>query len=372
MKMVKIEKLIHKVTNKNKEDLDLHLYGVSMSKNFIDSAANIIGTDMTTYKIINKNQFACNPMHIGRDKILPVAIYKNDEPGLISPAFTIFEVNNENELLPEYLYLFLSTNLVDKYLWFKSDSSVRGSVDFEEICNMYIPLLDIDEQKSFVSNVHIIDSKINSNNLLSNSLSNYLNVLLREMLSEEDNAGVLWERKPICDLSYKISAGGDKPLEFSEIETEEYNIPVYSNGIDNKGLFGYTNVPKITSDAITISARGTIGYVCLRKPNFVPIVRLITIEPNEDLIPIKYLYMYLNNMKINGFGTTQQQLTVPEFKNTSIIIPPKEVYEKYQKNIELIFDKMDSCEIINNSLIKLKKHFIESFYLKQNGGVLNV
>lgn len=146
-----------------------------------------------------------------------------------------------------------------------------------------------------------------------------------------------WREAELGDVAM-LSAGGDKPVRCSPIPTDECTIPVFSNGIDNLGLYGYTDHPKVTEEGVTVSARGTIGFVCLRQIPFVPIVRLVTVIPNNVFITTKYLYLYLKSIHIAGVGTTQQQLTVPDFKKYKILVPSLEVVKDFTQIAEPMFD----------------------------------
>ena len=128
-----------------------------------------------------------------------------------------------------------------------------------------------------------------------------------------------WCRLPI--ITTDIFAGGDKPDICEKRATEICNIPIYSNGIENDGLYGYTNKPRITEPSITISARGTIGFCCARKTPFVPIVRLITITPSKE-ISLYYLKTVFKALIETGEGSSIPQLTVPGIKLKLIPIPP--------------------------------------------------
>lgn len=130
-----------------------------------------------------------------------------------------------------------------------------------------------------------------------------------------------WEKKKLEDISEKIMAGGDKPRVFSETVSDECKVPVYANGVQNKGLCGYTNKATIHDESITISARGTIGFCCVRNEPFVPIVRLITIIPKKN-VNIHYLNYVMNNLSIENNGVAIPQLTVPMLKGITIPIPP--------------------------------------------------
>ena len=167
----------------------------------------------------------------------------------------------------------------------------------------------------------------------------------------------------ICDVCSEIFAGGDAPKgNMSETKTEEYNIPIYANGEANEGLYGYTNKARVTKPSITVSARGTIGYTAIRPTPFVPIVRLITLTPNPELIDIKYLYYAAQNYKFDGSGTSIPQLTVPSLKKYSFPLPAMEE----QAHIVMILDNV--CDLIDQKKQQLelldelvKSHFIELF-----------
>ena len=124
------------------------------------------------------------------------------------------------------------------------------------------------------------------------------------------------ELNEICN----ISAGGDKPQIVSNVKTEN-SVPIYSNGTIDEGLYGYTNKAKINDKAVTVSARGTIGFTCLRLEPFYPIVRLISLVPKDSRVCAEFLYLSILEMNIISTGTTQQQLTVPSFKQEKITVP---------------------------------------------------
>ena len=113
----------------------------------------------------------------------------------------------------------------------------------------------------------------------------------------------------------QISAGGDRPKVCSDERTKGTPIPVYSNGLDRDGLYGYTDVAKIEGDTVTISARGVnVGTVCYRKEPFLPIVRLLSLIPDRKTVDAKYLYYVLKNTPLSGTGSAQPQITAPMIK----------------------------------------------------------
>jgi len=170
------------------------------------------------------------------------------------------------------------------------------------------------------------------------------------------------------NISVSISAGGDKPNIFSKQPTNECNIPIYSNGIENNGLFGFTNTAKIFNECITISARGTIGFTCVRKKPFVPIVRLITVIP-ENIIMTEYLKIVCDALLEKGEGTSTPQLTVPFIKEKLIPLPPVNEQNKIINNISIILIKLNSIfDEVNdlNVLIDKTKNKILDYYFGED------
>ena len=144
-----------------------------------------------------------------------------------------------------------------------------------------------------------------------------------------------WEIKRLEELAIKLFAGGDKPKVFSEHPTGSLNIPVYANGVSLNGLVGYTDKAIVDKESITISARGTIGFCCIRQTPFVPIVRLITIIPTEE-IRTRYLYYALSNATIENNGVAIPQLTIPMIKGIPIPVPPREEQERIVAELDCL------------------------------------
>ena len=162
-----------------------------------------------------------------------------------------------------------------------------------------------------------------------------------------------WQIKTLNEVCNKISAGGDKPDDCTTEKTEENQIPIFSNGIKNKGLCGYTKTPAITKPALTISARGTIGFACVRYEPFFPIVRLICVIPNEKLVVLEFLCYVLQYIIPQGEGTSVPQLTIPNFKKIEIPIPPLDE----QKRIASALSKIDAYLENTIKLIEEKERF---------------
>ncbi len=151
-----------------------------------------------------------------------------------------------------------------------------------------------------------------------------------------------WCRLP--EISNSILAGGDRPTICTKEKTSENNIPIYANAVDKEGLYGFTNKPQVTEKAITISARGTIGFTCIREEPFVPIVRLIVLVPNLTIIQLKYLKSTFDTLLNMTEGSSIPQLTIPSIKTFLFPLPPIEEQKRIVERIEQIFKQLDILE----------------------------
>ena len=209
----------------------------------------------------------------------------------------------------------------------------------------------LEEQRRIAGILGAIDDKIENNRRINTNLELQAQALYKQWFV--DNRSDDWETLTLDDVA-AISAGGDKPQVCSEQKTQECNIPIYSNSIDREGLYGYTNNPRIIENSITISARGTIGYVCLRTEPYVPIVRLISVIPTHDNMSAYFLYLWALTQNISGTGTTQQQLTVPAFRTTQIVVPSQEILIRFNKVVKPIFDCIKQNKAENETLATLR------------------
>ena len=161
---------IHKVENRNRDLKVSKLVGLSMTKEFRISTSNIVGTDMSVYKVVNKWQFSCDFMSVIRVHKFPVVLKTDDKPVLVSPAYTVFEVNNQNELNPEYLMMWFRRSEFDRYADFKCDSAIRGGFDWDALCDCMLPIPSPEKQQEIVREYHTIQNRIVLNNQLISKL----------------------------------------------------------------------------------------------------------------------------------------------------------------------------------------------------------
>lgn len=177
--------------NRNAEDSEV--LGVSIGKEYMPSVANIIGTDLSNYKLVRKNRFACNPMHVGRDKVLPIALYSKKTPAIVSPAYFTFEVINTDEVLPEYLMLLFSTPIFDKNCWFRTDGTVRGGISWDDLCRVELPVPDIEEQRNFVRSVNLLQHRIHMLERIGLIVEQSTQFIFDKLISQEGNLATVDE-----------------------------------------------------------------------------------------------------------------------------------------------------------------------------------
>ncbi|MCT7506640.1 restriction endonuclease subunit S [Aliarcobacter cryaerophilus] len=168
-----------------------------------------------------------------------------------------------------------------------------------------------------------------------------------------------WEWKKLENISKKIFAGGDKPDKVSEFKTDELNIPIYANAVKNNGLYGYSNIYKVDEECITISARGTIGFTVVRNEKFFPIVRLIVLIPNEQVLS-KILKYYLDYELVENTGSSIPQLTVPTVKELFFPLPPLEEQKRIVAKLDILFEKIDKAIALHQKNIDEADIFMAS------------
>ena len=145
---------------RNKNNITDKVLGINIEIYFIPSVANVIGTDLSKYKLISKAKFACNPMHVGRDERLPVAFYTDDEPAIVSPAYFMFEIKDTSVLNSEYLMMWFRSPEFDRLCWLRTDGSVRGGITWDDICRMEIPIPPLEKQLEIVNGYNAITERI--------------------------------------------------------------------------------------------------------------------------------------------------------------------------------------------------------------------
>ena len=263
--------------------------------------------------------------------------------------------DNYDGILKEYLYYYFI--VVRGRLVNQANGSVFKNLKTDIVRNFDINLPDLETQQKIVNILSQMDKKIEVNIEINKNLLQLSKVIFKNWFVEfgpfsgiQPEDWKISTLEEVCDLK----AGGDKPNVVSDEITDICIYPIYSNGLDKDGLYGYTDQAKIFEESVTVSARGTIGFVCLRHVPYVPIVRLVSVIPKKEFISAKYLYLFLDRLNIMGTGTTQQQLTLPDFKKTEILVPTLDVIESFTNHLKPIFEKIWIQEEEIKKLSKLR------------------
>lgn len=269
---------------------------------------------------------------------------------------------NKDILDGRYLNALLHTDYAKKYFACNaSGSGQRYALSVEALNSFPVPIIPLHEQKQIGEIFSALDKKIELNKRINQNLEAVIaDVMDYKFLS---NAETLPKRF-IGDIA-SIKAGGDCPQEWSKYKTKDCQIPIYSNGTDNEGLYGYTKEPTILKRGITVAARGTIGYCTMRNGGYVPIIRLLAVTPN-DIGGDVYLHQIFNRIKFRNDGSIQQQLTVPSLASIEIPYPNASTLKAFANITYPLIEKIKQNKIQIEELTKRRDELLP---LLMNGQV---
>lgn len=337
---------IRLIDTRNKDTVTHKVIGINIDKFFMPSVANVIGTDLSKYKLITKGKFACNPMHVGRDERLPVALYEEVEPALVSPAYFMFEVIDNNILDENYLMMWFRRAEFDRICWLHTDGSVRGGITWDDICRMEIPVPDIDEQRKIVEAYKIVDERIKLKRKINDNLAATLDTLfckLYEQLSDDDSVSL----DTVCSLASSKRVFADDYSETGipfyrgkEITLKQSGKPIteplYIEKEHFTSLKEKYGIP--TKGDILITAVGTIGNsYFVRDEEFYfkdgNIIWLKDFKRNLNYYIYDFMQTKIFKQMLDGIciGSTQTALTIVALSNLQIKLPKKSFLDEYTK-----------------------------------------
>ncbi|EAJ0314442.1 restriction endonuclease subunit S [Campylobacter coli] len=310
-----------------------------------------------------------------------VELPKDTEMGIINQALLKIRLNNIKILNSYFIYYFNSPIMQGKILESTLGSAIKNIASVKILKQIKIPLPPLKEQERIVGildesfakideSIKILEQDLlNLDELMQSALRKAFNPL-NDDTKENYQLPQSWEWKSLEEISENISAGGDKPKNCTESKTAKNQIPVYANGVNNNGLVGYTDKATIIKPSLTISARGTIGFVCIRKEPYFPIVRLISLIPCENILCLHYLYFCLNFFIAKGEGSSIPQLTIPKFKSLQIPLPPLKEQEQIAKHLDFVFEKTKALKELYTKELKDYEELKQSLLNKAFKGEL--
>ena len=353
---------IKPVREKNRDLKASKLLGINIDKFFMPSVANVIGTDMTTYKIVKKGQFACNRMHVGRDYRIPIALAKEEDSFMVSPAYDVFEITDTNILLPKYLMMWFSRKEFDRNTWFHTDADVRGGLPWSAFCDLELPIPPIEKQQEIIREYHTIQNRVALNNQLISKLEETAQVMYNNIISSEDSL----EKYRLGDL-IEIKGG----FSYNSVDIGKGNSYLLGMGCVSftdrfleSGMRLYSdNIPEthiVTSKDIIIATRQqSENMPILGFPAMIP-----TNLSDKRLVIASNLYRVINNSKLSNEFIFQilkseeyQNRIKEQTKGITVGMITKDAIEDF------IFEA-PNFEILISSQVKIKK-IIEIIFIKR-------
>ena len=317
---------IRQVDVRNKDDERYDLLGVSVEKCFISSIANTVGTDWHNYKIIKKGQFCYIPDTSRRGDKIGIAHLTDRELGLVSAVYTVFEVWNK-ELVPEYLMLWFKRPEFDRYARYHSHGSVREIFDWEEMCNVELPVPPIEEQEKIVDSYETIEKRIALKRKINDNLEATLTAFFTEIFSAAEST----EQTKLSEL---MAFGNGK----SRPKTDG-TIPVYGGN----GVLSYTDQYNI-ENAILIGRVGAYcgsvyleQGICWVSDNAIFAKSKVSIDEFFDYFLLKRLNLFNHHV-----GTGQQLLTQEILNNIEVAKPNIEQIEIFNTKAKAVFQSISA------------------------------
>lgn len=333
-------KHIQLVDYRNSEEVTSTVLGISIDKEFMPSVANVIGTDLSRYKLISKGLFACNPMHVGRDERLPIALYEKDSPAIVSPAYFMFEIIDRDVLNEEYLMMWFRRPEFDRVCWFMTDGSVRGGITWDDLCRIKLPVPSYARQCEIVESYRAITDRIALKRAENDNLANTEQAILVETIGKNQTMPTtLGELVDFIDGD----RGKNYPT-FDEFTSAGYCLFLNASNVTSTG-FSFDACMFVTEEKdksmnkghlslndIVLTSRGTLGNVALYDKHIgFENVRInsgmLIIRPKTKRLSPHFIYALLKSsyMKaaIERFksGSAQPQLPIKDLQKIVFEIP---------------------------------------------------
>ena len=355
----KLGEYIREVNIKNKNlDVDL-LLGVSITKEFIPSIANTIGTDFSNYKIVRKHQFAYGPVTSRNGDKISVALLKENEC-IISSSYMVFEIIDTDELLPEYLMMWFRRPEFDRYARFKSEGSVREIFSWNEMCNVKLPIPTIEKQRKIVEQYNQINKAIQIKESINNNLEQQAFSFYKSKISNKDKNAVLSD---IANITMGTSPEGES---YNDIG----NGTVFYQGRSDFGfriptVRLYTTEPKKYANKgdILMSVRAPVGDINIAKEKCSIGRGLAAINSKIGCASFLFYTMLELKLELNKFndeGTVFGSIT----KDDLFALPVVLLSDDEQKEFEDKVAPMDRLIYTNEEEIIMLKN-VQSLLLKK-------
>lgn len=366
---------IHEVDVRNRDLEVKELVGLTINKAFIPSVANTIGTDLSNYKVIRKEQFACSLMQVSRDGKMPVAMFEG-ECAIMSPAYPMFEVVDKNRLLPQYLMMWFSRNEFDREASFYAVGGVRGSLTWQDFCDMTLPVPPIEQQRKIVAQYEAVSRKIRLNERMITRWEETAQTLYRKMFVngiDKENLPEGWRMGTLGEICCKIGSGatpkGGRECYVNVGTSFIRSMNVWDLRFNHDELAHITLQQAKTLDAVSVESRDvllnitgvSVARCCMVPDSILParVNQHVMIIRSSRIIYSYYLLflLYFSKEKLLGIsqsGSTREAITKSEIEKFTILVPSMETIHNFDHKVSSIFQYKVLLEGENNKLDKLQ------------------
>lgn len=347
--MKRLGDYIREVDVRNRDLEVTKLVGLTIDKSFIPSVANVIGTDLSKYKIIRKEQFACSLMQVSRDGKVPIAMLEERE-AIMSPAYPVFEVFDTTKLLPQYLMMWFSRKEFDREASFYAVGGVRGSLTWEDFCDMTLPIPPIEQQQKIVSEYEAITRRIHLNEQIIAKLEETAQTLYRKMFVDgidKEDLPEGWRMGVIGEL-FELQRGFDLPSQ----DRIAGQFPIYAS----TGITGYNNQFKVTPPCVLTGRSGSIGEVFYVDERCWPLNTTLWVKDFKNTPPL-FVYYKLKELELGK--TIAGFAAVPTLNRNDVhmiktFIPPMAILFEFERVIQTFFYHQKVLNIENAKLTEMK------------------
>lgn len=369
---------IREVNVRNRELEVKKPMGINIDKHFMPSVANVIGTDLSTYKLVSKMQFACNLMHVGRDEKIPMAMHTENNPIIVSPAYFVFEVTNTDQLLPEYLMMWFRRPEFDRNAWFYTDADVRGGMGKESLLDMQLPIPSITRQREIVAEYETLTRRIRLNEQIIQNLESTAQTLYCKMFVDgidKENLPEGWKIGTLGEVCSKIGSGatpkGGKDSYTNDGVSFIRSMNIFDFSFCYDELAHISDKQAKSLDSVIVKERDILFNItgasvtrCCMVPNNVLPARVnqhVMIIRSKEYIMSYYLLCLLCSdeskrslLGMSQSGSTREAITKSEIESFNIVIPAMELLKEYDNNIKIIILQTDLYKQENSKLIELQ------------------
>lgn len=348
---------IREVDVRNRNLKVTKLLGLSMTKQFRPSTSNIVGVDLSKYKVVDKNVFAFDPMSVIRVHKVPIALNSDNLPIIVSPAYTTFKSIDENILDARYLMMWFRRNEFDRYADFKSDASVRGGYNWNELCETQIILPPIDQQRKIVAEYNAIQQRIKLNEQLIVKLEETAQTIYRKMFVDGIDKNNLPEGWRMGTLEEIAEVNSGKTCKNKSVQqTETYLWPIAGAS----GIIGYSQIYNQDMSFITIGRVGTLGVVNRYNGKVFCADNVLIIKSQY----YEYCYQILRSIDYNEIvkGGVQSLITQTDLKGMDVLIPNEYTLSLFEQQSSHIFHQ---CKLKKTGNLYL--HKLQSLLLVKMG-----